>query len=158
MIFLVDLVNKQLEWTRIGNQGYRGNNTKAMMSKKLFKYSRLVCLFLLINCSNMKLEQNRLVGHWTGKITNYFWPHYHFNKDGSGSIFYSNFKSTTYFKYVVKNDSILSLGRGISKSVHYFKIKGAELQLRPLKSGDETIDIINEFTFLKVSLDGTDMQ
>ncbi len=105
----------------------------------------------------MKLEQNRLVGHWTGKIPETSAELY-FNKDGSGSIFYSNFKSTTYFKYVVKNDSILSLGRGISKSVHYFKIKGAELQLRPLKSGDETIDIINEFTFLKVSLDGTDMQ
>jgi len=120
------------------------------MLKKLFKYSRLTCLFLLMNCSNMKLEQNRLVGHWTGKIPETSAELY-FNKDGSGSIFYSNFKTTTYFKYVVKHDSILSLGRGISKSEHYFKIKGTELQLRPLKSGEETIDIINEFVFSKVS-------
>jgi hypothetical protein len=120
------------------------------MSKKLFRYSRLACLFLLINCSSIKVEQtNRLVGHWTGKIPETSAELY-LNKDGSGSIFYSNFKSITYFKYVVKYDSILSLGRGISKSEHYFKIKGTELQLRPLKSGEETIDIINEFVFLKV--------
>lgn len=122
-----------------------------MMLKRLFKYSRLACLFLLINCSNMKLEKNRLVGHWTGKIPETSAELY-FNKDGSGSIFYSNFKTTTYFKYVVKYDSILFLG----KAEHYFKIKGAELQLRPLKSGEETIDIINEFTFLKVP-DGSEM-
>ncbi len=104
----------------------------------------------------MKLEQNRLVGHWTGKIPETSAELY-FNKDGSGSIFYSNFKTTTYFKYVVKHNSILFLVRGISKSGHYFKIKGVELQLRPMKSGEETTDIINEFTFLKVSK-GSDMR
>jgi len=119
-----------------------------MMSKKLFKYSRLACLFLLINCSNIKLEQNRLVGHWTGKIPETSAELY-FNTDGSGSIFYTNFKRKIYFKYSIKKDSILSLGRGISKSEHYFEIKGAELQLRPIKSGEETVDIINEFTFIK---------
>jgi len=118
------------------------------MSKKLFKYSRLACLFLLINCSNIKLEQNRLVGHWTGKIPETSAELY-FNTDGSGSIFYTNFKRKIYFKYSIKKDSILSLGRGISKSEHYFEIKGAELQLRPIKSGEETVDIINEFTFIK---------
>ncbi|WP_133158858.1 hypothetical protein [Flavobacterium alvei] len=119
------------------------------MSTNLFKYSRLACLFLMINCSNIKLEENRLVGHWTGKIPETSAELY-FNKDGRGSIFYSNFKSTIYFKYIIKHDSILSLGRGISKSEHYFKIKGAELQLRPIKSDEETTDIINEFTFSKV--------
>lgn len=128
-----------------------------MMSTKLFKYSKLACLFLLINCSNMKLGQtNRLVGHWTGKIPETS-AELCFNKDGSGSIFYFNFKSTTYFKYFIKHDSILSLDRGISKSEHYFKIKGAELQLRLIKSGDETTDLINEFTFLKVP-NGSDMR
>lgn len=120
-----------------------------MMSTKLFKYSRLACLFLMINCSNIKLEENRLVGHWTGKIPETSAELY-FNKDGSGSIFYSNFKITTNFRYFIKHDSILSLGQGISKSEHYFKIKGTELQLRPIKSGEETTDIINEFTFSKV--------
>jgi hypothetical protein len=129
---------------------------KEMMSNFFFNYGRLACLFLLINCSNVKLEQNRLVGHWTGKIPETS-AELNLNKDGSGSIFYSNFKSTTYFKYIIKHDSILSLGRGISKSEHYFKIKGAELQLRPLKSGEEAIDIINEFVFSKVP-NGTNMQ
>lgn len=124
-----------------------------MMSTKLFKYSSLACLFLMINCSNIKLEENRLVGHWTGKIPETSAELY-FNKDGRGSIFYSNFKSTIYFKYIIKHDSILSLGRGISKSEHYFKIKGAELQLRPIKSDEETTDIINEFTFSKVLSNG----
>ena len=123
------------------------------MSTKLFKYSSLACLFLMINCSNIKLEENRLVGHWTGKIPETSAELY-FNKDGRGSIFYSNFKSTIYFKYIIKHDSILSLGRGISKSEHYFKIKGAELQLRPIKSDEETTDIINEFTFSKVLSNG----
>ncbi len=124
------------------------------MSTKLFKYSSLACVFLMINCSNIKLEENRLVGHWTGKIPETRAELY-FNKDGRGSIFYSNFKSTTYFRYFIKHDSILSLGRGISKSEHYFKIKGTELQLRPIKSDEETTDIINEFTFLKVPSNGT---
>lgn len=124
-----------------------------MMSTNLFKYSSLTCLYLMINCSNIKLEENRLVGHWTGKIPETSAELY-FNKDGRGSIFYSNFKSTIYFKYNIKYDSILSLGRGISKSEHYFKIKDAELQLRPIKSGEETTDIINEFTFLKVPSNG----
>ncbi len=108
----------------------------------------------MINCSNLKLEDNRLVGHWTGKIPETSAELY-FNKDGKGSIFYSNFKITTYFRYFIKNDSILSLSRGISKSEHYFKITGAELQLRPIKSDEETTDLINEFTFLKVLSNGS---
>jgi len=60
------------------------------MLTKLFKYNSLACLFLMINCSNLKLEDNRLVGHWTGKIPETSAELY-FNKDGKGSIFYSNF-------------------------------------------------------------------
>ena len=123
---------------------------KEMKYQKPIKLIKVAFITLLISCSSMKrIQNNNLLGTWTGKIpeTSAILV---FKNDGSGSITYKELNKHSEFKYEIKHDSVVHLFRAKNESKHFFKITNNKLQLSPIKNYEESIEIINEFEFTKV--------
>lgn len=123
-----------------------------MMYKNHFSILRLLSLVVAFTgCVNMnKNQQNHLlVGEWHGKIPETS-AYLIFNRNGQGSISYSELKRIYGFEYTIKNDSIVSIKNRSKNSEYIYVVRNDKLKLLPLISDEETIDIISEIEFKKV--------
>lgn len=121
-----------------------------MKYKNHFNLFRLLFLVSsLIGCVNMNNQQTHLlIGEWYGEIPETS-AYLILKKNGLGSINYSEFKKKYDFKYSIKNDSIISIINNSKNSQYNYLINNNRLKLLPLKTNEETIDIISEFEFMK---------
>lgn len=123
-----------------------------MRYKNHFNIFRLLFLVgTFTGCVNMNKNQQNylLVGEWHGKIPETS-AYLIFNKNGQGSISYSELKKKYDFEYSIKNDSIVNINNSSKNSQYIYVVSNDKLKLLPLVSNEETIDIISEIEFKKV--------